>query len=344
MRRYLFAVILGLAASISAAANAQLFPTDPAQQVRSLRSALNDIRIDRVSRDEGPYEYFDIVAENVCGGSVEEIARAWVNERWFSFVLERVVLVNAVVELPKGDKTVPLLVMGNTPEVRPCQSLVAVAIPQNVRVHVTIQITISSGIGERAASVGSTLVAAVTGAISALKVSPALAAGSTAIKEMGSDTKKLKSLLSSNGASLSKRISISRDVARISFVAGAREVFGLKKQPREQLLSYQPGQPFWYIPRSINEVSEVPYETIINDAVNVQPDWASSSATIQRFCMALRDGLSRALQGDPLAISLGLYAHQEYHYGDYARLKRECLYERERRDLISRGYVAPPVS
>jgi hypothetical protein len=346
MRSYLRAFTVASAMLLGPSCADAQFQAQPARPLglAELHSAVKAMRLVKVSGGEGTQAYFDVLTEGVCDSAVAAVARAWVQQWGLATAFNRVLVLNAVVEYPddRGTKTIPLLVDSNIPgDYRPmCQPIVALAIPRYKRVHITIELLATTGIGDKTALAVANLLPGVTGIMGKLGIWGKVAAGAAAgLAAVAPDADSLKKLLKQGQPSASDQIDFGVHLERVNFVLGEQPIFSLKPEPRPQLLGYGPGQPAYMIPEAINTVSAKSWDEIVNDATAGR-QWWTTARSLGRFCVSLRDRLGKALQHDPLAVNLGLYYHSVSHPGEYENLGRiNCLSSQELENLKRQGYT-----
>lgn len=346
--------------------HAQLFGFSEPARLKDLKTAFQtEPRVWITQQGSDPY--YDIAVKNVCEGAVRDAAQEWLNQTISIPILKnnidfhpgnflnRLMLISASVDFPDGGRPalreIPILVAGNTADVSwNCVDLTVQGIASNQRVQVTLKMIIVDSPGGRTIAVASAAFSALAESLKGGPVGAVIGLAGGITKAYADETKNAtaKALLAGGRPFLSRPIMVgektknpipesapplgSVPMTYRGGVWGQEEWFRVERYPRQNLLSYTGNVSD--IPRLIDLVSiGQKWEKILQDS--------GSPTRVSHFCRVFRTELGVALQNDPLAIQLGLYAHFSVYRALYPddRANRGCLLPSELKALKDGGYI-----
>jgi hypothetical protein len=319
----------------------------PQFSVGDLKAAFNSApRLE--AKQVGSEPYYDVVAEHICDSAVENLYKAWLAE-WYARLRNRAIEIDAAVSFPdskRDDLHSIIFIGGNTTDAgTACQSSVVRGVPRNQRVRVILQLIVVDQFGQRTSAVISgavvagiaVITTASTGGWGGLVVGVLGGVAGGATKAYASTAKNVtRELLKEGSKYPAHPVELGGDVQENKpntvaayFETNRQEVFKLSRNPRPQLLPYNPFFGPEQIPEEIDSVSaNATWNQMLETAQSDAVDW-SAPVAVNRFCGSFRRQLQNSLHYDRFAVGLGLYAHYKLYQGQFNadpdRASRGCL-------------------
>lgn len=348
MRIY-FGLLVGILVLFGAAGECQADSLlKPLTDWWDTRSQLNDLKASFkvapkvVVEKRGSEPYYDVAVENICGGRIEKLAHAWLDQGLANFLNRAIIIEASFTILDSKERTLDRMIFaaGNTRDSQsPCQNKVVEGVPSNEQVRVTLKFIIASELGPKSSLAMTGLLTAAAGLVTGPWGAVAVLTVGGIKPVLAAQAKDITQKALAAGGKLYYNSAVVGLPGQALATGNEQDWYYLHASPRQQLLDFHPGMDLSQIPELIDRVAVgTTWNEMLSDADIKHVAWLRPRA-VDVFCGSFKGVLMGSLHQDLTAVRLGLYAVKYYGQFKGDRANRACLEPDDWNDLHNKGYI-----